>query len=362
MRTLKWLVIMMVVAALVLPAQATMKVKIKAQKANVRGTADVSGPVLRQVSAGMVFDVIEKSGAWYKVQLPADGVNPAQKGYIHENVVAEVGAETATSPKTQAEEQPKPQPKKPVSQPKQVQKEQSTPPPQKSVRASAADVKEFKRFSLRGSYFMGFTEETLASTYTPTLYQEQASFVTSYEAKKGNAIDAALGFKFSPAFGVEIGGSMVSRDVAAAMTVSVPHPLLFDNPRQASGTAAYTLKETDLYLNLMYTFEMNSLAIDLFAGPCYVMSKTTIVSGYAVTDVYPYTDVAVTYNSLEVKKNVFGFDAGIAIGYYFGDTVGLVVSGRFVSAKGKFETATDVPGVEYKLGGLQAGAGLKIKF
>ena len=337
MKTLKLLLVIMVMAVLVLPAQVNLKVKIKAQKANVRATADVSGQVVRQVSAGMVFAVIEKNGAWYKVQLPAEGVNPAQEGFINSSVVTELGEDVPPPSKSQS------QAKKPL-------------------KSRQAKVNKLKRYSLRGSYFMGFAAETLTSNYTPTFYHEQASFVTSYEAKKGNTIDGALGFKFSPAFGVEVGGSIASRDVAATLTAAVPHPLLFNHPRQASGSADYTLKETDLYLNLMYTFGMKSLAIDLFAGPCYVMSEATVVTGYTVTDAYPYTQVDVTYVSQAVKKNVIGFNAGIAAGYYFGDTVGLVVSGRFVSAKAKIDTATDVPGVEYKLGGLQAGVGLKVKF
>jgi len=327
----------MIMAVLALPAQANLKVKVTAQKANVRATADVSGQVVRQVSAGMVFDVIEKSGAWYKVHLPAEGVNPDQKGYINESVVTELGAEVPAPRQTRA------QAKKPVE-------------------SRPLELKKLKRLSLRVSYFMGFTTETLTSTYTPTIYHEQASFVTAYEAKKGNSIDAALGYKFSSALGVEVGGSIASRDVAAAMTAAVPNPLLFGNPRQASGSAGYKLKETDLYLNLLYTLEMKSLAIDLFVGPCYVMSETTVVTGYTLTDAYPYTQVSVAYASQAVKKNVIGFNAGIAAGYYFGNTVGLVLSARFISAKAKFETATDVPGIEYKLGGLQAGVGLKIKF
>jgi hypothetical protein len=338
MKTLKLLLVIMAMVVLILPAQADLKVKIKAQKANVRATPDFSGQVVRQVAAGMVFAVIEKSGSWFKVQLPADGVNPAQKGYINESVVTELDEEEVVEP-SQARSQV-----------------------QKPVKPRPVESNKFKRLSLRGSYFMGFTAETLTSTYTPTIYREQASFVTSYEAKKGNAIDVALGYKFSPALGVEVGGSIASRDVAAAMTAAVPHPLLFGNPRQASGSAGYKLKETDLYLNLMYTLDMKSLAIDLFAGPCYVMSEATVVTGYTLTDVYPYTQVSVAFDSQAMKKNVIGFDAGIAAGYYFGDTVGLVVSGRFVSAKAKFETATDVPGVEYKLGGFQAGVGLKVKF
>ena len=338
MRTLKWLLVIMVIAVLVLPAQANLKVKIKAQKANVRATPDVTGAVVRQVSVGMVFNVIEKSGSWYKAQLPADGVNPAQKGYINESVVTELDEEEVVEPSQSQSQAKKPAKSRPVE----------------SIK--------LKRLSLRGSYFMGFTAETLTSTYTPTIYQEQASFVSSYEAKKGNTIDAALGYKFSSALGVEIGGSIASRDVAATLTATVPQPLLFGNPRQASGDAGYKLKETDLYVNLMYTLDMKSLAIDLFAGPCYVMAEATVVTGYTLTDGYPYTQVSVAFASEAMKKNVIGFNAGIAAGYYFGNTVGLVVSGRFISAKAKFATATDVPDVEYKLGGLQAGVGLKIKF
>jgi hypothetical protein len=82
-----------------------------------------------------------------------------------------------------------------------------------------------------------------------------------------------------------------------------------------------------------------------------------------VTDsAYPYTQVNVAFGSTVVNKNVLGFNAGIAAGYYFGNTVGLVLSARFIGAKAKFDTASDVPGIDYKLGGLQTGVGLKIKF
>jgi hypothetical protein len=331
--------IIMLIAVVTLPAaQANLKVKIKVQKANVRSTPDISGPVVREVSAGMVFDVIEKSGSWYKVQLPADGVNPAQKGFIHGSVVSESGGK--------------------IPEPPALQKQ-----PKKSAKPRRAEIGKFKRFSVRGSYFMGFTSETLASTYAPTIYQEEASFVAAYEAKKGNTIDAALGYRLSPVLGIEIGASIASRDVSVAITASVPHPLLFDAPRQVTGSQGYKLKETDLYLNLLYTLRMKSIGIDLFAGPCYVMAETTLVAEYQVTDsAYPYTEVNVTYGTREVKKNAIGFNAGIAAGYYFGNSVGLVLSARFISAKAKFDTATDVPGVSYKVGGLQAGVGLKIKF
>jgi hypothetical protein len=337
MKTMKLMFLIMVVAALVLPAQAKLKVKIKAQKVNVRATADVSGPVVRQVSAGMEFVVIEKSGVWYKVQLPAAGVIPPQKGFIHGSVVTELGEGAALSTTTQ------PKPKKPV-------------------KLHPLEINKFKRYSLRSSYFMGFMAAKQTSTYSPTINREQASFVTEYETKKGNAVDAALGYKFSPAFGIELGAAIASRDVAAAMTAAVPHPLLFDNPRQASGEAGYKLNETALYLNLVYSFAMKILTIDLFAGPCFVMSKTTVVTGYTVTDAYPYSQVDVAFASQALKKNALGFNAGIAVEYYFGNTLGLVASARFSSAKAKFATATDVPDVEFNLGGLQAGVGLKIKF
>jgi hypothetical protein len=146
------------------------------------------------------------------------------------------------------------------------------------------------------------------------------------------------------------------------MTAAVPRPFQFGEPRQASGDAGYKLNETDLYLNLVYSFALKVVAIDLFAGPCYFMAKTTIVTGYTIADAYPYTEVNVTYVAEVKKKNVIGFNAGIAAGYYFGDSVGLVVSARYLGGKAKFATASDIPDVAFKLGGLQAGVGLKVKF
>jgi uncharacterized protein YgiM (DUF1202 family) len=63
-------------------------VRVKVQSANVREAADIKSSVIMIVKSGTVFEVVDKSGRWYKVTLPQTGTRSS--GYIHESVVEEV--------------------------------------------------------------------------------------------------------------------------------------------------------------------------------------------------------------------------------------------------------------------------------
>lgn len=64
-------------------AQTTdvMTVAVAPKKANLRGTASVTGKVVIEVVQGEVFDVLLKQGEWFLVQ------TPIFVGWLHQNVV-----------------------------------------------------------------------------------------------------------------------------------------------------------------------------------------------------------------------------------------------------------------------------------
>lgn len=363
---------MLVLLGLVLPlaAEKELQVQVKAAKANVRKTPAVGAEVVREVPGGTVLTVLEKSGEWYKVQVPPMGVEPAVKGYIHANLVTALsGAPVAPTvnppPATPPAVKPPPPARKAKPEVKPVPKEQPplTPKPRKESRS----VRPHKRFFLRAEYLMGNQEDSVSSTLTGTVYQEPASFNVGYTFKKGNSIDAAFGFRIAGNFAVELGGATCSRDISAAYGASIPHPLLFNKPRTASGTAEETLTEAVVYLNLVYMARFGKLGLDLYAGPAYLMGKVKLITNLYYTDAYPFATVTLTPEADDFFKGAFGFDVGARLGYYFGDSVGLVVDARYMNGKVEYDLKdsdpeTALPNVSIKLGGFKVGAGLKVMF
>ena len=83
-------------AGLLLPsslfADEALKVRIVATRAPIRQAAAFTAPIVAGADKGQVFDIIEKAGEWYWVQLPSGA-----KGYVHQSVVEEVAEAVAPS-------------------------------------------------------------------------------------------------------------------------------------------------------------------------------------------------------------------------------------------------------------------------
>lgn len=83
-------------ACLLLPpslfADEALKVRIVATRAPIRQEATFTAPIVTTADKGQIFDVIEKAGEWYLVQLPSGAV-----GYVHQLIVEEVADVVAPS-------------------------------------------------------------------------------------------------------------------------------------------------------------------------------------------------------------------------------------------------------------------------
>jgi opacity protein-like surface antigen len=73
-------------------ADEALQVRIVSTRAHIRQAAALNAPIVISADNGQVFDVIEKAGEWYLVQLPAGA-----KGYVHQSVVEEVAEAVAPS-------------------------------------------------------------------------------------------------------------------------------------------------------------------------------------------------------------------------------------------------------------------------
>ena len=342
--------ILLVLAVFVLAATGVfaaggLKIKVKVVLANVRAAGDVTAAVLAQLPQGTVLDVVEKVGAWYKVSLAVAGSPRA--GFLHNSVVEEIAEAVAPA------EKPVPPPVRPARKP-----EAPAPAP------AAVSLQSYPKFFVTLGYQIGFGTDSQTLNATETIYQETAAYDLSYQLLKGNAIDAAVGFYLGSSWGLKLGGSLISRDFAESTHFSVPHPLWMGSPRSGdiSGTGM-AVKETELFLNLFYSFNLGPLAAQLYGGPCFALSTATIVSAITNTETgYPYTTNTVAQTTSDFKGSGFGFDAGLNLGFNFGSSFGLYLDARYVSVSATYKPGGIIPELPAALGGFRAGGGLKVMF
>jgi hypothetical protein len=327
-------------------AADAIKVKVKVPLANVRKTADMTAAVIVQIAQGTVLDAFEKTGGWYKVALPSGAL-----GFIHASVVDEIAG--AAAPTAQAPP--------PVRTPPAGRTEPPARAPQ--LRPAPAPASGPKLFITVG-YLAGGVSESATQEFGTPAYQESASYSLATTFAKGGAIDVALGYMIGPAFGIKLGGSMVSRDVTEETAFRIPHPLWIGEVR--SGTVAgsgMSLKETQLFLDVFYAFRFGKGAVELYGGPCYVLSTGTLISGMSYAEsAYPYTAVTVTPTILDLKGNAFGFNAGASASYGFLENIGVYADVRYTSAKATYKAGGVIPDLSLTLGGFRFGGGLRLAF
>ena len=360
MRYAKWVIaVLFLVGVLGLLAEATPKttVRVKVQMANVRESPDIKSSILMTVKMGTIFEVADKMGSWYVVMLPKLGTGIRNTGYIHESVVEEM------APAVQPEQVTPP----PAEKEMPVQKERIPPTTKIEPRQALSlepSKEPYKKIFLRLQYQMGFQQESQSLNISRTVYYENAQYGLGYTANKGNSIDAAIGFRFARMIGVAVGFSSTSRGMTEKTSASIPHPLWMNSPRSGEIEAAsLKINAIDLYFNLMCFLEVWKFGIDIYGGPCYMLTKADIITDISFAEgSYPYTQATVTASTASVKSNVIGFNAGASLGLKLAGNFALFLDGRYVMGKGSYKSGTDIGNLPISLGGLKAGAGIKIMF
>ena len=332
-------------------ASDALKVRVKVPLANVRQSPDMAAAVLAQIAQGTVLDVLDKTGDWYRVTLPAGGA-----GFIFATVVDEIAGTSV--PAAPAGKTP-PAAAPPVNRP--------APParhPQGAPAPSIPDTVPSSKFVITLGYLAGGASESSTLDVTSPAYQETASYGLAYNFAKAGAIDFSVGYMIGPSFGIKVGGSMISRDVTEETDFGIPHPLWMNTPRSGTITGTgMSVKETHLFLDLFYAFRFGKAAFELYGGPCYVLSTGTLISGLSFTDsAYPYTTVTATQSVSGLKGNAFGFNAGASLNYSFIENIGVYVDVRYTSAKATYKAGGDIPDLSVALGGLRFGGGLRLAF
>ena len=193
---------------------------------------------------------------------------------------------------------------------------------------------------------------------------EDGRFDSTYVVKGGPAFDIAGGGVLWRQLGVGVGVSRFSVSTPSSLTAAIPHPFFFSRARSVSGDVA-DLKRDELAVHVQARgiFPVGTrFQVMVFGGPSFFQVKQTMVTDYTYNESYPYdaaTFRAATTTRASVSK--VGFNAGGDVAVFFTQQLGVGATVQFAG------TSVDLPGAlgaatDVKVGGVQAGAGLRLRF
>lgn len=199
------------------------------------------------------------------------------------------------------------------------------------------------------------TQRTVASSTSFPLYDETATVSTSQPVHNGPVFGGSVGYRVTPSFGLAVGVTMFNaREGESSVVASIPDLVVYNQPKTVVATAT-GLKHTQLGLHLQATWFQpvtDKLEIVLAAGPSLIKVSHDVATASVVTGTQNISTVSASQTG-----NAFGFNAGGEANYRLSSSV---LAGIFVRYVAATTDLTDVP--DLKVGGLQTGLGLRLRF
>jgi hypothetical protein len=267
----------------------------------------------------------------------------------------------ADAPQTPAEPPP-PQTPTEKPQPPVMPPQTQTPPPSTST-SSPEGRGIFFNINIGGQS----REQTFTESATFPLYNETGAVATTHAIGGSAIFDISVGMRVWRNLGVAIGYSSFKDDDDAGVTARVPHPVLFQQPRTETTTAALEHTENVVHLQFMWTIPYREkFQLALIAGPSFFTVRQDLATVQAgnIADPPPLIRSITVTN---VKDSPVGFNIG-ADGSYRITRVGMITVGvglfaRYVSASLDLPSAAGATlDGDLHAGGFQGGGGLRLGF
>lgn len=232
------------------------------------------------------------------------------------------------------------------------------------IAASAQGAVESRGFV---SIFGGIQTADGGSSQSGTFsaYGESGRWDADQSFDGGSTLWFGGGVKVAGNFGVGVGYSRTTDKQDAAVTVSAPHPLLFDTPR--TGTLAENSLKHNVnafHLQALYFIPVSEkFDIVVGGGPSfYTITHDFITSaGFAETG-SPYSNINVTNVVIsESDKTQTGFNLGAEAAFYFTKNIGVGGALRYLVATADMDVAGGSTS-EVEISGMQLAIGAKIRF
>jgi hypothetical protein len=198
---------------------------------------------------------------------------------------------------------------------------------------------------------------TLNAESTFDLYGEQGTLATSQPIDGGALFDIGAGYKVWQNLAVGLSYSRVQSDADIAIAAGVPDPNFFDRPRAVTGSAS-NAEHSEHAVHLQGTWMVpvtDKVDVGLSFGPTIFSVKQDLATAITVTE--PGGAIASTTTTTEDHTAV-GVNFGVDLNYLVTPRIGAGVLLRYSRGSVDLDAADD----SLTVGGLQFGAGLRVRF
>lgn len=213
--------------------------------------------------------------------------------------------------------------------------------------------------SIIGGYRL--TAPTFSQSVTFEQYSEPGTLTTTYTQERRPIIEFGATVRVWRNIGVGVSGSHSEDSGTAQVHALVPHPFVFNQPREVNGPADVTSIESVVHVQVAYWTQLTPrLDLIVSGGPSFFRVEQDFVNDVAYTETAPY-DTA-TFQSATVERqqqSVTGGNIGGEVGWRLARHLGLEGAVRYSHAHADFPgtSATPVP-----VGGFHLGGGVRFLF
>ena len=208
-------------------------------------------------------------------------------------------------------------------------------------------------------------DRTVTHRLTESLYGETATYEATMTSPGGTVVDAWAGVRVWGDVGIALGATVLNARGTTAVSGSVPSPLFRNRHRAAPSLERRGLnhQQIGVHLPLVYMLPVSErVLVAVSAGPSWFRLRHDALDSVTLAgEIAPYTAVEITdFASTEEEGSGLGYNAALDVTYlltrYFG--VGLFL--RYTG--GSVEMPFDDGAQSVKVGGVQGGAGLRLRF
>ena len=192
---------------------------------------------------------------------------------------------------------------------------------------------------------------------------ETATVDVTYPSKAAVLIDGNVVVRLWKHLGAGVAVSQATRDGAAEVDASIPHPLLFQQPRTVTGSqSGISDAQTGVHFQLSYAVAVTPrVIVTLSGGPSYVHVSQDLVTDVNYSESYPYDTATFTSAPSErTTAGAVGFNVGGDVRWMFARSFGIGGMVRFTRAT--VDLASGDRTISVEAGGVQAGGGIRLVF
>jgi len=196
---------------------------------------------------------------------------------------------------------------------------------------------------------------TLNTTTSFPLYGETAVINSAQGIDGGGLFDISGGYRIFRQFSIGIGFSAFSKTGTGMIAASIPNPAVINRPA-TSTTSGTGLKHRELGTHLLFIWSQpipmyRKIEAAIFAGPSFIQLTQDVL-----TATVPTGTQTANVASESQKATAKGANVGVSFNYMVKPNYGAGVFIRYAGGTAKLAAGS------VKVGGLQLGGGLRLKF